>query len=375
MSGRNVKHWRLAALLSCAIVMIGQIVVADMHDYDVPGETVIADNTVSRPVGFVRVEVPAEGRVAASIPFEAFDPTLAEIFERQLSGPTNVYGEYRILQWDRQSQTYTMATKLHGPDENLVRGTWLSDVESAVPSDMTLMPGSAFWIEGHSDQPRFAFLWGDLPLEESVIDTLYPGMNFLGSPYPSVVSLDSNSPLALPASGYWYQLDTDETLDLEISRPYADVFPSSGLPVIVDMHINEECNEIGLEIACSGEEGERLEILFKDLDPTNALDTAAGWKLADTLPPSETELPEDADADQWLTVGWTDGGVGKDRRGKVNEVFGRIYMAGRSDIDTDRDGIPDCRESFIYGTAPDNRDTDGDGLSDAEELKYGTDPL
>jgi len=42
--------------------------------------------------------------------------------------------------------------------------------------------------------------------------------------------------------------------------------------------------------------------------------------------------------------------------------------------DTDRDGIEDGAEIFIYGTSPRNQDSDGDGSGDSNELVLGTDP-
>jgi hypothetical protein len=45
-------------------------------------------------------------------------------------------------------------------------------------------------------------------------------------------------------------------------------------------------------------------------------------------------------------------------------------------IDTDKEGLKDYEELFVYNTDPTKVDTDGDGLSDYDEVKvYGTDPL
>jgi hypothetical protein len=45
-------------------------------------------------------------------------------------------------------------------------------------------------------------------------------------------------------------------------------------------------------------------------------------------------------------------------------------------LDSDKDGLTNYEELFIYGTDPNKKDTDGDGLTDYEEVKiYGTDPL
>ncbi|MEM7391521.1 MAG: hypothetical protein AAF492_04160, partial [Verrucomicrobiota bacterium] len=59
---------------------------------------------------------------------------------------------------------------------------------------------------------------------------------------------------------------------------------------------------------------------------------------------------EDLDTAGQQTFLWTDDGSGG--RGRVDEVFARIYLVGRGDIDTDGDGIPDARETMVHGTDP-----------------------
>jgi len=43
--------------------------------------------------------------------------------------------------------------------------------------------------------------------------------------------------------------------------------------------------------------------------------------------------------------------------------------------DTDRDGLSDFDELYIYGTSPYIADSDSDGISDGEEVKRGTNPM
>jgi hypothetical protein len=56
--------------------------------------------------------------------------------------------------------------------------------------------------------------------------------------------------------------------------------------------------------------------------------------------------------------------LGQLGRGPVSSATNRFYAAGRSDIDSDNDGLFDSHEMFIYHTDPNNADTDGDGVSD-----------
>ena len=370
---------------------------------------VFANNIVSRPVGFVRFEIPADGSVVASIPFQPFDPHIASVFECQLVGPTNICGNYCVLQWDRLSQEYVSATKNHGSEKAWLDNTWLEDPDSERPSGMTILPGQAFWIEAHSDQPRNAYLWGEVILDQTFEQVLFPGVNLFGHPFPSSVSIENSGLLVSdnpetadlilmpsdpavegllvtgwpvapvlaklqPGVGYWYQRRTAEPLKWKEPRPYADVFPTGGPPRVVNMHVNESGEEIGLEIECSGEAGETLGVLYKDLTPGSGFDTTRGWHLADVIPSGE-RAAESEEEGVLPTVCWNDGGAGLDRWPRVNQAFGRCYVVIRADIDTDKDSIPDGLELFVYDTDPKSPDTDGDGMPDGWEISNSLDPL
>jgi hypothetical protein len=45
-----------------------------------------------------------------------------------------------------------------------------------------------------------------------------------------------------------------------------------------------------------------------------------------------------------------------------------------ANLDSDGDGLADCREVVELGTNPQKQDSDGDGLSDGQEVEQGTDP-
>ena len=52
-----------------------------------------------------------------------------------------------------------------------------------------------------------------------------------------------------------------------------------------------------------------------------------------------------------------------------------FWVAARSDIDTDGDGLSDSFEIYLHSTDPGNADTDGDGINDGDEIAGGTNPL
>jgi hypothetical protein len=53
-----------------------------------------------------------------------------------------------------------------------------------------------------------------------------------------------------------------------------------------------------------------------------------------------------------------------------------FFLAARTDIDSDNDGISDCREIYVLGTDPDKWDSAGLAIGDfARMYVYGLDPL
>lgn len=58
-----------------------------------------------------------------------------------------------------------------------------------------------------------------------------------------------------------------------------------------------------------------------------------------------------------------------------NAIAGLKYTLMLQDKDSDKDGLSDYDEQYIYGTSPYVGDTDSDGLNDRTELEQGTDPL
>ena len=78
------------------------------------------------------------------------------------------------------------------------------------------------------------------------------------------------------------------------------------------------------------------------------------WQLLATTPPATTNTAT-------VTLTWT-GSSG-------------FFRAGDADTDTDGDGLPDARETLLYGTEPDEADTDGDRVPDGWEIAYGLDPF
>ena len=370
-----------------------------------------AGNIVSTPVGFARIEVSANCRVAASLPFLPFNESIHAIFAGQVDGPTNPVGSVKLLKWDAAMQEYVSAIAMHGTGDPAIDGIWFSDHESGVLSEMTLLPGEGFWLENHTGESRDFFFCGQVVLDETLGMGFEPGLNLFGYPYASNLELagdagrlppdsadtlsayrqgefvfaqrgDDDSlhwnvpeegPLLLRmGSGYFYVRNEPEVLAWDLSRPYADPFPVSGSPQVTAIHPYRSGRAMTLRLESEGI-GESLEILWKDIAPDQALNTAAGWRVADRLAPLQWDYAGKR-TETTPSASWTDYGACCGGRPDVNRVFARLYLAARADIDTDGDGITDAREIFIHGTDLDNPDTDGDGMPDGWELAHGLDP-
>ncbi len=58
---------------------------------------------------------------------------------------------------------------------------------------------------------------------------------------------------------------------------------------------------------------------------------------------------------------------------KINESE-KIVIKTSTELDTDKDGLPDWKET-VYGSDSNNRDSDGDGVLDGAEINTGHDPM
>jgi hypothetical protein len=350
-----------------------------------------------------------------SMPFGPCDPTLNGVFSNQLRGAAEEAAADRILHWDRLMQAYRASFKADNTGNPERDGFWFESGTNWTPATRTIEPGIGFWIENrHSDQ--HVFLCGALLLDPVHSESLLPGLNAFGYPFPASVPLgettfaadgaqggagileadwvvcpetqstnwlfqsvghawhnqwlDSTGSLSetmlMQGRGYWYQRLPTNGFAWSVPRPFAvDAFSdSSNTPRILSIVPSPQLDAVELKLACTGQDGELIEIFFQDIEAEGSFDSAGEWRLAAegmaTL--GETNLVwQDADGVQRLPV---------------TSVFSRVYVVSRQDFDGDGDGLSDGREVLIHGTDPLLFDTDGDGLSDAEELEvHGTDPL
>ncbi len=268
-----------------------------------------AENIVSRPVGFVRLETMRSDSVLAAAPFAS------------LGTETGA-----VLVWDAAGQAYSITSPP--------------------------MPGHGYWLQTEDSGPHF--LLGEVVLEESSERILLPGLNLVGFPYSSGVEIDqtelagadvvdrtgTNRPAVLSAGdGYWLNHTGAETRVWVEIRPYDNVFPVNDEPPLIESLEVLNGTAIVISVRCSGVQGESLDIFYHDSDRTVPFCMTSGWSMAEAdLIPDGTRLS------------WTD--TGSSNRPPVTETELRYYLVARSDIDSDGDGVPDALEIFVYGSDP-----------------------
>lgn len=375
-----------------------------------------------RPAGLMKIELQPGKETLTSNPFDSFDPTPNSLFSEQLCGAINPENADQIRIWDSSIQDFSsafLAGFTGDPDRD---GRWFKDNINWEPADITLYAGIGFFIKNNQAMSQNIFISGKIPLDDSRILTLQPNLNLISYPFPSKILLNNSdlkkdgskgglnindspdliitaypetahwllenaenqnsgkwhdesgeiSSLELkPGSGYWYDRESISSLQWSENRPYLNPFNLDPCtPSIAGMMLNPSHDGIILDIDCTGEPGELLEIFFKDIGANDPLVTECGWSLADqNIPTSEKNRIV------WTDAGYSNTGHPFADRTRINSVFMRIYIVSRQDIDSDNDGISNGRERFVYGTNPDEPDTDGDGIPDGDEVNaYLTNP-
>lgn len=280
-------------------------------------QSAVAENIVSRPVGFLRISAPSNAQVLASQPFSPLDESNSEA----------------ILKWDIASG-YTSSTTV-------------------------AEPGEGFWLVNDPSSNRTVCLKGEVVLTSSNTARLYPGLNLVGYPYSSPLPLNQTALGSLTTSveilnadaktpgetesvlgkGYWVKSLSEECIVWTEVRPYENVFPESGLPEITAITTASGSNVV-LSIACEGDEA--LDVFYQDIQSTNGFEAVRDWQVA------EAGILANGQA----SIEWSD--AGSNERPAPGEIPGRYYLVGRADIDLDGNGVPDARDQFVNGASPAN---------------------
>ncbi|MBU0676906.1 MAG: hypothetical protein KJ626_02225 [Verrucomicrobia bacterium] len=321
----------------------------------------VAGNISSRPVGVVRLEIPAQHARLVGIPFTSEDQSIESVLGSQLAASTDQESADIVIKWNAGGQEYSAAYRMES-GENL----WSDTTGGDGASSMTLQPGEAFWIQNNQLAAQPVYLVGDVALSETNISELVPGFNLIAFPYSSSVAfedtglmkalrsqsdgdvitdptgqLTESNALSL-TQGLWYRRKGETSFIWTEVRPYANPYPSEGTPEIATVSVVDEGTALELTIETSGTDGESLDIFYRDAVPGIPFTAGRGWQIAQ----------QDISSRGSTQITWKD--TGSDSRLPVDQIFGRYYLVGRADVDADGNGIPDAREMFVGGASSDS---------------------
>ncbi|MFH0908839.1 MAG: hypothetical protein V1929_08760 [bacterium] len=274
-----------------------------------------AENIVSRPAGFIRFDLSPKSQTLVSMPFDLFNPSLQGILSGQLMP------DDRVLTWDASRQVYVGAVKT-------VDG-WVDEAAPMNPSGITLSSDDAFWIENNQPTGQIVYLFGRAVFEGQISVNFQPLLNVYGYPYSTAFG-----DWAL-GQGYWFDNPQTQSVAWTLSRPYEDISSPNELPPRIQA-LDLVPGGVSLEIDTAGLQGSQGAILYQDLTPTGTLDTTQGWLIA------ATDISVASD-----NVDWTDAGAPD--RPSPTEIFARLYLVVRTDMDANDNGIPDISEGGALG--------------------------
>lgn len=362
-----------------------------------------------RPAGFIKVELDAASQKLVSTPFEAFSSGVDSALQGQLKGSSTADGADRVATWDALSQGYRTAFKADGTGDSAKDGKFFLLGSDWTPSGLTVAPGTGFWLQNMQGYAQKAYLSGRVPLSGTAQVQFSPGMNLFSYPYAGSIMLngtslkgsgalgaasmeggsdvvnkvgpdaafwlkslsgdaqdgkwldESNAETAesLKAGrGYWLNRRGSGSFTWTEARPYADIFSAAARPEIAGITVDSAQDAAIVQISCAGVSGESVDILYMDMAEDGVFNPSGAWKLA----------AKALAANGVSSVLWADAGDEASGRAKPSQVFGRVYLVCRGDVDSDADGLSDGFEAFVSKTDASKADSDSDGLSDSYEL-------
>lgn len=336
----RTNHNCFVAALSCAVAAAATLSLGQIVE---PATT----NAFSRPVGFMRIELPPTSYRLAAMPFAAFDPHVNVLLKSAVASHDaghDTAPELVVYKWDALSQSYTNAYLADLSGRNDV--VWGDESSCQTPSTMTLHPGDGFCVHNRGATAQDIFLSGEVVLNASNGVMFTECLNLFGYPFTTARRLDNSALGSIPdgdvwfngqgcrtntqfalGQGYWYVRSATNGFVWNEPRPYANPFPTNaGPPRIVSLTPSAGQDAVTLGIVTSGDPRERFDIFYQDLTPTSQFDTVRGWIAA-----ARNLAPHGA------TLSWTD--MGGNGRPSVSAVSVRIYLVAHSGCRIEEDGF------------------------------------
>jgi hypothetical protein len=321
------------------------------------------------------------------VPFEASEPDSTQTFTGQYETTGLI-----LNQWDAQSQTWRSATYTPGIG-------WTGDV-------ITLTPASPLSLQLPTGQADIRLSFGGLLPVNPLTQTLFPGLNHVGSPQFAAKPLTSwnwdqlgvagstlsgsdvlhdpaNQPQAWlqddqgtitwtgvtnPAqpgvldatAAYFYEHKGAQSI--QVQGTVVPNFNAQALPAISAVGYNAAQNQTAVTVSTPPGASHTLDLYYLDLtfpagyDPTTIWSV---WTLGEVTGAGESHIFIDS---------------GDSNRVNPTTVDARLYQVGDATLDADNDGLSDSFETLVSKTNLTNADTDGDGVPDGAEVNTGLNP-
>lgn len=162
-----------------------------------------------KTVGYYFIEL-RRGVNLVSLPLVPGDSTLATVLGSQLKGAGANFEADKVHLYNPITGTYETAWRFTGAGP--LAGKWVT-LDGLRESPLKIRPDESFWIEVRSDSPDTILTISGEVEEDSVRTiTLKNGFNFIGTPFPVKVPLDSSN-LASVFTGSEFSATSDMLIE------------------------------------------------------------------------------------------------------------------------------------------------------------------
>jgi hypothetical protein len=251
--------------------------------------TPVSPVALAPPAAFVKITVPAQGKVLTALPFVPFTQSVSDTV-RCISGLGN--WPLKLIRWNALDLGYE--TLDYGDS-----GWQRTPAENG--NLFGLQPGDGFWLENKGSQPVDCMVMGRIPVDPYLTNTFLSGLALFGLPYPTARAL-SDTPLAEEiaangdriytwsgtnytilthsnslevSQGYWYQRN-GEPVVWSVERPYGSIFKEGALPAVIAMGSRSQGS---IFVTIRPDKGETVDMLVQDLVNNAGFKADGVWQV------------------------------------------------------------------------------------------------
>jgi len=222
---------------------------------------------LSRPAGYVRIEIAPSNRVFASTPFAASNPDIHSVLSGQLAFASATNPSDEVLFWNTREQNFGSIRKF--------RDTWVN--EGGITSTLSILPGVGYWLANLQAYTQSVVLAGFAVTNPIVSTSLASNLNALGFPFSSA----SRDAAYRMGAGFWLNIKQTQTA-WNVTSPYTLMMPTNvSHPAIEGVAYSPAKKTVQLFVVSPVHNA--LDILYKNISATTVVNYANGWTTAATI--------------------------------------------------------------------------------------------